>query len=255
MPVDFSFWLTMATLFTGAVWALDAWVLPYIFTRPQANAFQDKAPSKSLLVEYSVSLFPVLLAVLALRSFLVEPFQIPSTSMLPTLEVGDFIVVNKFYYGVRLPVLKTKIADFNLPERGDVMVFVPPHDSRYFIKRVVGLPGDRVVYRNKKLTVNGKMTDLKLMTQPTPFTDVYEEKLDGSTHLINLDATGHVREGRWIVPQDHYFVMGDNRNVSEDSRYWGFVPSGNIVGKAFAIWMHKKAGWHFPDFNRNGFIH
>lgn len=254
MAIDFSFWLTMATLFTGAVWVLDVWVLPYILARPNRSVSQAKAQSKSLVVEYSISLFPVLLVVLALRSFLVEPFQIPSTSMLPTLEVGDFIVVNKFYYGVRLPVLKTKIADFNLPERGDVMVFVPPHDNRYFIKRVVGLPGDRVVYHNQRLVVNGEAIGLKLIAQPTPFSGIYEEKLDNVTHLINLDATGHVREGRWVVPKNHYFVLGDNRNVSEDSRYWGFVPSGNIVGKAFAIWMHKSAGWNLPDFNRNGLI-
>lgn len=226
-----------------------------------------------LPVDYARSLFPILLAVLILRSFLFEPFQIPSPSMVPTLQVGDFIVVNKFSYGLRLPVIGTKILSVGEPKRGDVMVFVPPHDPRYFIKRVIGLPRDRIRYENDIVYVNGK----PLTQEPVGLVDgkgtrVMHEKIGALTHSIHsdvlrredhdyrwLDAAGRLRSG-WlppqgmVVPEGHYFMMGDNRDHSEDSRYWGPAAEANIVGKAVAVWMHKEPGWQLPTFSENRLI-
>lgn len=218
-----------------------------------------------ILVEYAKSFFPVLLIVLVLRSFLVEPFQIPSGSMIPTLEIGDFILVNKFTYGLRLPVIGTKIVPMNEPKRGEVMVFIPPHDPRYFIKRVVGLPGDTIRYENKVLSINGEPVQSEIvervqieisngMMQSGVLLNETLGEIEHYTQLIDLP----IREGGrsvWVVPEGHYFMMGDNRDNSADSRVWGFEPEQDIVGKAFAIWMHKEPGWHLPTFNRNRLIH
>ena len=215
-------------------------------------------------LDWTAGLFPVIIAVFLLRSFLFEPFKIPSGSMIPTLLVGDLILVNKFHYGFRLPVLNTKITEGNKPQAGDVMVFrYPPKPSLDYIKRVVGVPGDEVAYINKRLTINGKA----IATAQVPeffdedvmrYFPQYEEQLGGAKHrMLNDDARrGGMSESEIMefpnrqncrysaegvvckVPEGHYFMMGDNRDNSLDSRYWGFVPDKNIVGKAFFVWMN-----------------
>ena len=230
----------------------------------------DKEP---LLVEYGKSFFPVLFIVLVLRSFLVEPFQIPSGSMKPTLDVGDFILVNKFSYGIRLPVLDQKVIQIGDPQRGDVMVFRYPSDpSVNYIKRVIGLPGDRIRYTSdKRLFVNGELVAKKLIgTEPGTLgsAELYEEQLGTVEHQIRQEMSRYRAppDTEWTVPAAHYSMMGVNRDNSNDSRYWddpnipkdelGMVPDKNIVGKAFAVWM----SWpepklsHFPNFSRVGLI-
>jgi signal peptidase I len=225
-------------------------------------------------VEYSKSFFPVILLVFLLRSFLVEPFKIPSGSMIPTLLVGDFILVNKFTYGLRLPVINQKVVEVNQPQRGEVMVFrYPENPSLDYIKRVVGLPGDVVTYRDKQLTVNGQpvptepQTDFEYNEGGLNVVSAkrFREVLGQHDHaiLINPEVPPVQLVGvrqfpqrenceyndsgfTCKVPPGHYFVMGDNRDSSSDSRYWGFVPEANIVGKAFMIW------WNFSDFGRIG---
>ena len=214
-------------------------------------------------IEYSGSFFPVIALVFFLRSFLYEPFKIPSTSMVPTLLVGDLILVNKFTYGVRLPILNQKIIDVNDPQRGDVMVFKYPKDmSQDYIKRVIGIPGDKITYENKRLTINGKAVsytplDDYLDDAELAYHKQYVENLTAVPHkILNRDdrATVNVagvenfpnraacdfsQDGfSCIVPEGNYFMMGDNRDNSQDSRYWGFVPNKNIVGKAFFVWMN-----------------
>ncbi|MFB0932976.1 MAG: signal peptidase I, partial [Pseudomonadales bacterium] len=216
-----------------------------------------KILAEPIYVEYSVSFFPVLLIVLVLRSFIAEPFQIPTGSMIPTLKVGDFIVVNKYAYGIRLPVIGTKIFDIDEPKNGDVMVFIPPHEDQYFIKRVVGIPGDRVRYEDKVLFINGVEQVQKFVAKIPPNKPryvVYEETLGGANHLIHKNNFRDTRAYEWVIPEGHYFMMGDNRDQSSDSRYWGLASEENIVGKAFAVWLHKEPGMHFPDFSHNGWI-
>lgn len=210
-------------------------------------------------VEYARSFLPVLLIVLVLRSFLVEPFQIPSSSMVPTLLVGDYILVNKFAYGIRLPVLNTKVMDIGEPQRGDVMVFFPPNDHRYFIKRVIGLPGDHIAYRDKVLYVNGEEVPQVLIAQLPPLAPTYqilEEDLSGVTHAVRKDLRRFIQDDfETTVSPGHYFMMGDNRDNSSDSRVWGEVPERNIVGNAFAIWMHWEGLLSLPSFSRMSAIH
>ncbi len=214
-------------------------------------------------VEYSGSFFPVIALVFCLRSFLYEPFKIPSSSMVPTLLVGDLILVNKFTYGIRLPIVNQKIIQINDPQRGDVMVFKYPMDmSQDYIKRVVGVPGDKITYENKKLTVNGKpisyaAQDDYLDDESLVYKKQFKENLSGVEHRIlnddraptlnygdvrefpNKEACTYSSEGfTCVVPAGNYFMMGDNRDNSADSRYWGFVPDKNIVGKAVAVWMN-----------------
>ncbi|MDX1811789.1 MAG: signal peptidase I [Gammaproteobacteria bacterium] len=201
-----------------------------------------------VLVEYARSFFPVILIVLLLRSFLVEPFRIPSGSMIPTLKVGDFILVNKFAYGIRLPVTDTKVLGIGEPHRGDVAVFRYPKDpSVDYIKRVIGLPGDRISYRNKTLYINGKRISTSRVGPYTETKDglpipganrINEQLTPEIKHDILLESMKPTFNGEWIVPEGHYFMMGDNRDNSNDSRYWGFVPEANLVGKAFMIWMN-----------------
>jgi signal peptidase I len=261
--MNFALLLFSLLVVTGAVSALDA---IYLRKRRVAGA---KEP---WWIEYPKSFFPVILIVFLLRSFLVEPFKIPSGSMIPTLLVGDFILVNKYNYGIRLPVINKKVIDINEPERGDVVVFRYPDDpSVDYIKRVVGLPGDKVAYRNKRLSINGRDMPLKetgdyLLKDKIQYLKLYTETLEKTEHAILLDtsepaASPYVKQfplrenciynndGMVCnIPPGHYFMMGDNRDNSSDSRVWGFVPEANIVGKAFFIWFNFSELSRFGQF-------
>lgn len=254
-------------------------------------ACQKKEPN--LFVGWAYDFWPVLAVVLVVRSFMVEPFNIPSGSMLPTLQVGDFILVNKFSYGVRLPILNTKIVDSGEPKRGEVAVFrYPENPSINFIKRVIGLPGDHIVYDHGKLFINGEQQSKEFSQNVV----IAEQGRDTSGNLVTLYRDGKLynasigghrfnsqqiddavteQEASFIrspsnelysqyrdngqhwevkVPQGHYFMMGDNRDQSADSRFWGFVPEQNLSGRAFYVWMHKEPGLNVPTFARNGAI-
>lgn len=255
MDYDFSFFLVVATFLTGLIWGGYLLILRW---QPADTPPPEKEP---LLVEYARSFFPIVLIVLLLRSFLVEPFRIPSGSMMPTLLVGDFILVNKFTYGFRLPVVHTKIIEMGKPERGDIVVFRYPKDPTVdYIKRIIGLPGDRVGYYHKQVHINGepiKQTALGeyegggLWGTET----LISEDLGNVTHDI-LVRTGEPssKEGEFTVPEGQYFVMGDNRDNSNDSRFWGTVPEANLVGKAFFIWMSWDSQKPGIAFNRLGTV-
>lgn len=244
--MNFALFMLAALLLTGAVWLLDI-----VWLRKSRNA----SAKEPMLVEYAKSFFPVILAVFMIRSFLVEPFKIPSGSMMPTLLVGDFILVNKFTYGLRVPVVNNTFFELNHPQRGEVMVFRFPKDpSLDYIKRVVGLPGDKIEYRNKQIFVNGQ----PITQQETGYYDYVSpglnqvslrrisEQLGDHRHDILIDDSNPVLDGEITVPEGQYFVMGDNRDNSNDSRFWGFVPDTNVVGKAFLVW------WNFDKFGRIG---
>lgn len=252
MDFDFSFFLVLATFVTGIIWGGYALMLRL---QPAGTAAPEDEPWP---VEYARSFFPVVLVVLLLRSFLVEPFRIPSGSMMPTLLIGDFILVNKFTYGLRLPVLHTKIVEMGEPKRGDIVVFRFPKDPTVdYIKRIIGVPGDKIRYENKQLYINGepmKQTSL----------GYYEGAGQGDEALLNeeLGTVSHdilirrhdpfAKGGEFVVPAGHYFAMGDNRDNSNDSRFWGPVPEANLVGKAFFIWMSWDSGKPGIAFNRLG---
>ena len=262
--MNFALILFILVVATGVVWSFD-----HFWARKRRPA-DAKDP---WWVEYGGSFFPVILAVFLLRSFLVEPFKIPSGSMIPTLLVGDFILVNKYTYGVRVPVINKKIVELNSPQRGDVVVFrYPPDPSLDYIKRVVGLPGDKIVYRNKKLTINGQEIAQKKIEDYLDrdrmfYTPRFMETLGSVEHhiLVEPDAPPFIQQiarfpysnkcnynGEGVsceVPTGHYFMMGDNRDNSQDSRFWGFVPDENLVGKAFFIWFN------FGDLKRIGSFH
>jgi signal peptidase I len=284
---NFALVLFLLTIATGVVWALDRFYLaPQRRQAVEAELAEfdarnarlseggikpdlvgraviaDKLDRQPTWVAYTGSFFPVIAAVFLFRSFMFEPFKIPSSSMVPTLQIGDLILVNKFTYGIRLPIINKKIIQINDPARGDVMVFKFPKDpSLDYIKRVVGVPGDKIVYKNKRLTVNGKelaydkMPDY-LDEERLSYYAHYRENLTGVSHeILNDDRSpayvpspdafpqhelcSYNLEGfACTVPAGHYFMMGDNRDNSLDSRYWGFVPDKNIVGKAFFVWMN-----------------
>jgi signal peptidase I len=284
MSWNFALILFVLLVVTGIVWSLDRFSLRHKRAARVMQAIELARPSWASLpdheklvrqeqiqaelgkmpwwVEYGVSFFPVILFVFVLRSFIVEPFRIPSGSMLPTLQSGDLILVNKFTYGLRLPVVDTKVIPIGQPQRGDVMVFRYPVDpSVDYIKRVVGLPGDQVAYLDKKLYINGKEVPRKADGQyfepdRVAYTAQFIESLGDKPHKILLDERRsqdigpissfpyrekceYLRNGmRCTVPDGVYFMMGDNRDNSLDSRFWGFVPEANIVGKAFFIWMN-----------------
>ena len=292
---SFAVLLMLTTVVTGVYWALERLLflpqrqraaerLVQAHTARQAalaqqgfaNNDSDVEPARQKLLmqpwwlDWTAGLFPVILAVFVLRSFMFEPFKIPSGSMIPTLRVGDLILVNKYHYGIRLPVFNTKLVANNEPQRGDVMVFrYPPQPSLDYIKRVIGVPGDEVAYLNKTLTVNGKPVpraeqpeffDGDAMRYARQFRETLDTRtyntlndddrpafVPGATDFPNKDACRYSVEGVVCkVPPGHYFMMGDNRDNSLDSRYWGFVPEANIVGKAFFVWMN------FGDLGRIG---
>ena len=234
--MNFPALLVIFVLITGFIWLLDS-----LFWAPK----RGKEQKEPVIVDYARSFFPIILVVLLVRSFVAEPFRIPSSSMLPTLHVGDFILVNKFSYGLRLPVLNNKVIAIGEPERGDVVVFRYPENPKVdYIKRVIGLPGDRVGYFNKTITINGKeiAQDVRQKGESlsglTPASsELRYEHLGDKGHDILFDPRRKSVEGEVIVPEGEYFVMGDNRDNSRDSRYWGFLPEQNLVGKAFFIWM------------------
>jgi signal peptidase I len=250
---DFEFLLLIMTAVTGLLWLADV----LLFARFRRQSAVRKIKKEPLLVEYSKAFFPVLLAVLVLRAFIFEPFRIPSGSMMPTLLVGDFIVVNKYSYGLRFPVWHTRITEGDKPKRGDVAVFRYPQDeSQDYIKRVIGLPGDHVSYYNRKLSINdvavniqsdhvyqglgdlNKMQNAGGCDRVGARCQVYLEGDESKyTVMVNPDR-GLGADGELFVPEGHYFVMGDNRDHSNDSRIWGYVPEENLVGKAVMIWMH-----------------
>ena len=247
MSFNLEMFLVVATAATGVVTAV------YRLRHGRRDP-RDRHP---WLVELSRSFFPVLLIVLVFRSFLFEPFRIPSGSMLPTLEIGDFILVKKFSYGLRLPVLHYSFLDTGKPERGDVVVFRFPDDpSQNFIKRLVGLPGDHIVYRDKRLRINGAavgFTRLKHYEGSRDEGRTYaREHLPGAEHLVLLHDGAYARNGEWTVPDGHYFVMGDNRDNSNDSRAWRFVPENHLVGRASLVWMHWDWSGRGIDFSRLG---
>ena len=261
--MSFALFLLLLLVVTGLVWLLDKYYLR------NKRAREERQP---WWVEYSVSFFPVILVVFGLRSFLVEPFKIPSGSMIPTLLIGDFILVNKFTYGIRLPVVNTKLVELGSPRRGDVMVFRYPADTSLdYIKRVVGLPGDRIEYRDKALTVNGVPVPRRAAPdyesrERLQYFPRFIESFDGAEHEIILEKetpgflsrsmdfkhSGNCdyNSGGLVctVPPGHYFAMGDNRDNSSDSRVWGFVPDENIVGKAFFIWLNLNELGRFGTF-------
>jgi signal peptidase I len=292
---NFALLLFLATVVTGLYWVAERlWFLPrrrraaaeleartaqrstdlhargIVADEPQVAEARQKILAQPWWLDWTAGLFPVILAVFVLRSFLFEPFKIPSGSMIPTLLVGDLILVNKFTYGLRLPVVNTKLTEGTAPKRGDVMVFrYPPKPSLDYIKRVVGVPGDEVAYLNKKLTINGQPVESTRLPDyfdrdAMRYFKQFEEKLGDKTHrLLNDDERPAFVPGvedfpfkqncRYSlegvvckVPEGQYFMMGDNRDNSLDSRYWGFVPDKNIVGKAFLIWMN------FGDLKRIG---
>lgn len=263
--MDFALIMFVLLLVTGSIWLLDRYALA---------AKRATGAAEPWWVEYAKSFFPVILIVFCIRSFLAEPFKIPSGSMIPTLQVGDFILVNKFTYGIRLPIINQKIVQLNNPQRGDVMVFhYPENPSIDYIKRVVGLPGDTVEYREKHLTINGVEQvqlsdgDYNYVESGLNFvhTEQKMETLGERQHALLVNPNmpnvhlGSVAEFkghenctyteesvRCRVPVGHYFMMGDNRDNSRDSRYWGFVPDNQIVGRAFLVWMN------FSDLKRIG---
>ena len=255
MHFDFSAALVLGALVTGVVWAADAWLFA---PRRRADAVGSE-PREPVVVDYARSFFPLIVIVLVLRSFVGEPFRIPSGSMLPTLLVGDFILVNKFAYGLRLPVVDTKILDVGEPQRGDVIVFRYPEDpSVDFIKRVVGVPGDHVVYRDKQLFINGEPMPQSFVgpygAYPVEAIQVRSETLGGDPHgILVMPGRGSSAALEFSVPAGEYFVMGDNRDNSNDSRGWGMVPEANLVGRAFLVWMSWVPG-EGPLWSRLGTV-
>ncbi|GAB3376118.1 signal peptidase I [Massilia agri] len=285
---NFALILFVLMVITGVIWCLDVFVLAKQRRRAADAALREYDARNAKLqaegikpdtskraeieqgilrqpvwIEYSGSFFPVIALVFVLRSFLWEPFKIPSSSMVPTLLVGDFILVNKYAYGIRLPIVNQKIIEIGDPQRGDVMVFKYPKDmSQDYIKRVVGVPGDKITYENKRLTVNGKPVEYTplddyLDDQHPIYHKQFMENLAGVPHrILNTDNKRTLDLGAvenfphreaceytydkftCIVPEGNYFMMGDNRDNSADSRYWGFVPDKNIVGKAIVVWMN-----------------
>jgi signal peptidase I len=279
LNIDFPLILVILVFGSGVIWALDAaiaagprkkriealraefpqWEDVQTTDAKKFMAAVNTSATEPAIVEYARSFFPVLAVVFVLRSFLFEPFQIPSSSMVPTLEVGDYILVNKYTYGLRLPVLRDKVVSINSPERGDVMVFFPPHQNKtYYIKRVIGVPGDLIEYRDKHLWVNSEQVPREWLDSgsgDSKRTRKGSETVgDDAPYLMQIDNLRPARDFSVRVKPGHYFMMGDNRDNSSDSRVWGQVPERDIVGKAVAIWMHWESFLSVPSFGRVGTI-
>ena len=244
MNIDFSLVLFTLVVITGLIWLVDILLFAKKRTAAQAESIDEEENKEPIVLEYAKFLFPVVLIVFLLRGFIAEPFRIPSGSMLPTLEVGDFILVNKFAYGVRVPVWNQKIFGSSIPERGDVVVFRYPEDpSIDYIKRIIGVPGDEVAYYNKVIYINGKeMPQGEMGKYQQDGSYVQYTRYTENLKTVNHDVlkTNNVGAGDFVVkvPANRYFAMGDNRDNSRDSRVWGFVPDENLVGEAFLIWMN-----------------
>lgn len=266
MNFDFSALLVFLTFASGLIWLIDS--LFFASKRHKAQGTDSEASSKNkeelklpLIVDYATSFFPVFFIVLILRSFIFEPFKIPSGSMMPTLLIGDFILVNKYDYGLRLPVLHNKFFENKTPARGDIVVFRYPEDpSIPFIKRIVGLPGDKIAYSNKTLYINDlsvtQVLNGRYNASGSGFmmdgASLRIEHLADVQHEILVSPDRRSQELETIVPEGHYFVLGDNRDNSKDSRFWGFVPDENLVGRAFMIWMNWDGKNGGVDFKRIG---
>lgn len=283
MDFDFNLILVPVTLAFFAVWLLDKFVFKQRQTKGKGN--------ENFLITWAYDFWPVLAVVLVLRSFFFEPFNIPSDSMVPTLETGDFILVNKYQYGVRLPITNTKLIDIAEPERGQVFVFRYPENPKIsYIKRVIGLPGDKIkldqgnLYINgvkqektfiknigvnvkvesraglpDNITLQGKQYEMKIGEHKFNVNQISEQQYgDKPTQILNsIQSKTGLTEGQSLditVPKGHYFAMGDNRDQSYDSRFWGFVPEENLIGHAVYVWMHKEPGFNIPQFSRNGAI-
>ncbi len=239
--ISFALLMLLGLVLTGGVWLADS-----LFWSKRRVA----GIAEPTVTEYVKSFFPVIFAVFLIRSFIVEPFKIPSGSMMPTLLAGDFILVNKFVYGLRVPILNNVFYQIDQPKRGDVFVFhYPPDPSIDYIKRVVGLPGDKIAYRDKQLYINGEKLDVSFAADYQYIgsglnmvnTKRYQEQLGDKKHDILIEDNSITIDGETEVPLGHYFAMGDNRDNSKDSRVWGFVPEKNLVGRAFFIW------WNFDN--------
>jgi signal peptidase I len=252
--IDFPLILTLLVVLSGIIYLIDV-----LFFATKRKATGAKQP---LLIEYARSFFPVLLIVLLIRSFLAQPYRVPTGSLEPTILPGDFIVVNQFAYGLRLPVLNTKILSIGEPKRGDIVLFRWPSDPRImFVKRVIGIPGDHIVYKDKVLTINGKVAKQKNLgmdldqasIMPIPVQIKSENLPNSGEHKIFVRQDYNMSgDFDLTVPADNYFMMGDNRDNSDDSRYWGFVPEKNLVGKAFGTWMSWDSRNNTVRWNRLG---
>lgn len=247
MSFNLALILTVLTAFTGLIVAINK------FVWQRADRWKETSAGRETLVEYCQSFFPVLLFVLIIRSFVFEPFRIPSGSMEPTLLQGDFIFVKKYSYGLRLPVTETKIVETGAPKRGDVVVFRLPSDTSInYIKRVVGLPGDEISYNDHRLLINGRPIALDPAVDPTSTVKtLHNEQLDERLHQIKVMNPRSRMDGTWQVPAGHYFMMGDSRDNSTDSRFIGAIPESHLVGEAVRIWMHMD-GFTMPDWDRIG---
>src|SRR5690554_1101479 len=252
--------LVALTFATGIIWLLDR----LLFARRRAERADLLGESEPWLVDYAKAFFPVLAVVLVLRSFVAEPFRIPSSSMMPTLLIGDFILVNKFAYGLRLPVNNRKVIGIGLPGRGAVAVFRhPQYPDQDWIKRIVGLPGDRIAYRDNVLYVNGEPSAYQAIgtyvgkgrgEEMTGASLLAEDLGNGLHEVLEIDSPMFAAHGvgEWTVPEGEYFVMGDNRDRSDDSRFWGTLPETQLRGKAFLVWMNFDGAAGGVDFDRIG---
>lgn len=251
MSINLALILTLLTAFTGVVVAYDKFYL----RKRRSESEMEASSALNTTIEYSRSFFPVLLFVLVIRSFIFEPFRIPSGSMMPTLLQGDYIFVKKYSYGLRLPVIEKKIVETGAPDRGDVVVFrLPSEPSINYIKRVVGLPGDEVIYNQHRLTVNGEFVAVSRDAENPVASSANQfiEQLGDRQHAILVtNPENSMRNGRYMVPEGHYFMMGDNRDNSRDSRFIGAIPETHLVGEAVRIWMHMD-GLEWPEWSRIG---
>lgn len=280
MSINLPLIFLAAVIITGLIWLFDLLVLKKPRREKQAvidaqfegRSLDDPTTQKlheeaslavrePVIVEYAKSFFPLLLVVFVLRSFLFEPFQIPSGSMIPTLKIGDFIIVNKHSYGIRNPITNKTVISVGEPVRGDVAVFFPPHQpTTYYIKRVIGLPGDEISYNDHVLTINGvevKENLLSMVPAVNPQYRFLTETLDGREYQVHKNLIpGYLsRRNNLVVPEGHYFMMGDNRDHSSDSRDWGTVSETALVGRAVVVWMHWDNFFSIPSFSTAGKIH